>query len=270
LNGLGRSLDATERQLSYAQFNFKYTAVSDEKKEGLVAAIINEHTLADASEMASHLEWVEFAETPPYVALPSQPFDAIYAVACRAAESIIRRELAEFHKSLTRRLQRDIERLTEYYGNLTAEIRRKIERRGLEGKEREDEESRLRATEMELERKIIDQREKYAMKISVEPVNLMRLFMPTIVVNFELRFRKAAREFPLVWNPLTKDFEAVPCQGCGAGLYSFHLCEDQLHVICVDCCKCTGCGRNVCRACHSTKCPKCRVGYQLKENSTNG
>jgi hypothetical protein len=261
LNGLGRALDAIERRLSYAQFNLKYTAVSDEKREGLVSAIINEHTLAEASDMAAHFGWVESVEAFHHVELPSQPFQAVYAAACRSAEAVIRRELAEFHKSLNRRLQRDVDRLTEYYASLSAEIRRKIARRGLEGKEREDEESRIRATELELERKIIDQREKYAMKISVEPVNLLRLFMPVMVVNFEVCFRKAAREIPLVWNPLTKDFEMLVCQGCAAGLYHFYICEDKLHTVCADCFKCAGCGRNVCRACHPRKCPKCGVEY---------
>jgi hypothetical protein len=257
LNGLRRALDANARHLSYAQFNFKYTAVSDEKKEGLVTAVVNEHTLADASLIATQLNWVESVEQFHQTDFPQEPFEKVYAAACRVVEPIIHQQLAEFHKSLNRRLQRDIHRLTEYYGSLTAEIRRKIERRHLEGREREDEESRIRATEMEMERKITDQREKYALKIHVEPINVLRLFMPAMVVGFEIRFRKAARELPLVWNPLTKDFESVPCQSCSAGLYGFNVCEEKLHVICTDCFKCAGCGRTVCHACHPRKCPKC-------------
>ncbi len=269
LNGLGHALDAIERILSYAQFNFKYTAVSDEKKDGLVSVIINEHTLAEASDMAAHFGWVESVEAAHHTDLPAQLFQAIYTAACRSAEAMIRRELAEFHKSLNRRLQRDLDRLTEYYDSLAAEIRRKIARRGLEGKERDDEESRIRATAMELERKITDQREKYAMKINVEPVNLMRLFMPVMVVNYEVRFRKAVREIPLVWNPLTKDFEAPACQGCASGIHHFYICEDKLHTVCADCFKCAGCGRNVCRACHARKCPKCGLEHSSNPQRIN-
>lgn len=261
LNGLGRALEAFERRLAYVQFNFKYTAVSDEKKEGLVSIIVNEHTLANTSDMAAQLSWAEFAETSQQADLPLQPFDRVYATASRAAEAVIHRELADFHKSLNRRLQRDINRLTEYYDSLVAEIRRKIERRGLTGKERDDEESRIRATAIELERKIVDQREKYAIKINVEPINLLRIFMPAMVVNFEVRFRKAAREIPLVWNPLRKDFEALLCEGCAAELFRFYICEDKLHVICANCSKCTSCGRHVCRACYPKKCPKCGNEY---------
>lgn len=261
LNGLGRSLDANARHLSYAQFNLKYIAVADEKKEGVVSVIINEQTLADASLMATQVNWVESVESSHHTDLPQQPFQTIYVTACRAAEPVIHRQLAEFHKSLNRRLQRDLHRLTEYYRSLTDEIRRKIERRGLEGKERQDEESRIRATELELERKIIDQREKYALKVRVEPINLLRLFMPSMVVGFEVRFRKTARELPLMWNPLTKDFESVPCQSCSAGLYSFNVCEDKLHVICADCFKCANCGRNLCHVCYPKKCPKCSGGF---------
>jgi len=257
LNGLGRALDALERRQSYALFNFKYVAVSDEKKEDLVTAIINEHTLADVSAMAVYLEWAAAAEKLPHADLPPQPFPNVYQAACRAVEFVIRRELEEFSKSLTRRLQRDVTRLIDYYEDLIIEIRRKIARRNMEGKEREDEESRIRATETELHRKIVDQREKYAMKISVEPVSLMRIFMPVMAVNFEVRFRKASREISLLWNPLLKDFEALNCQGCATGLYHFYVCEEKLHTVCADCFKCAGCGRNICRACHPQRCPKC-------------
>jgi hypothetical protein len=262
LNGLGRAWDAIERRLSYALFNFKYTAVSDEKKEGLVTAIINEHTLADVSAMVTYLEWAEAAERSHHAELPRQSFQAIYQAACRSVESAIHRELAEFRKSLNRRLQRDIARLAEYYESLIIEIRRKIARRQLEGKEREDEESRIRATEMELQRKIVDQREKYAMKINVEPISLLRIFMPVMAVNFEVRFRKAVREIPLIWNPVTKDFEMVNCQSCATGLFHFFVCEEKLHTVCADCFKCSGCSRNVCHACHPQKCPKCGAAYQ--------
>lgn len=257
LNGLGQALDAIERRLAYLQFNFKYTAVSDEKKEGLVSAIINEHTLANASDMIAPIEWAEFSESSPQADLPAQPFENVYAAASRAAEAVIHRELAEFHKSLNRRLQRDIGRLTEYYQSLAAEVRRKIERRGLAGKERDDEEARIRATTLELERKLTDQREKYAMKVNVEPINLLRLVMPVMAVNFSVRFRKAAREMQLIWNPLTKDFEALVCQGCAAGVFRFFICAETLHVVCAHCFKCANCQRNICRACHPGKCPKC-------------
>jgi hypothetical protein len=262
LNGLGRALDAVERCLSYALFNFKYTAVSDEKKEGLITAIVNEHTLAAVSEMAAYLGWAAATEKSHHAELPSQPFQNVYQAACRSVEAAIRRELADFSKSLNRRLQRDVARLIDYYENLIIEIRRKIARRNLEGKEREDEESRIRATETELHRKIVDQREKYALKISVEPINFMRIFMPVMAVNFEVRFRKAAREIPLIWNPLTKDFEAQNCRGCATGLYHFYVCEENLHTVCADCFKCAGCGKNICRACHPQKCPKCGMAYQ--------
>jgi hypothetical protein len=207
--------------------------------------------------MAAQLEWVDFVEAARHADLPSQSFQTIYAAACHSAEKVICRELAEFHKSLNRRLQRDIGRLTEYYESLIAEIRGKITRRHLEGKEREDEEARIRATELERERKIADQREKYAMKIVVEPINLLRLFIPAMVVNFEVRFRKVVREIPLVWNPVTKDFEAFACQGCHVGLFRFYICEEKLHAVCAECFKCAGCGKTVCRACHPKKCPKC-------------
>ena len=203
------------------------TAVSDEKKEGMIATIINENTLTPIPAFALELHLAQ----ANLGALEDDPanhsFEVVYQSACRTVQPIIQNKLTDFCRSLNRRLQRDVNRLTEYYDNLIAEIRLKIERRHLEGKEREDEEARIRATELELKNKISDQREKYALKISVEPVNVLRFFLPVKIVDFEARFSKSTREISFVWNPLLKDFEPVLCEGCHTGLNSFWLCEKK-------------------------------------------
>jgi len=265
-NGLARALDAIETRAVYACWNFKYTALSDEKKEGLVRTVVNEHTLSAAPEILSQLELSTYNEGMRYTGLPIQPFARIYATSCHQAEHQIRQELVEFQRSLQRRLQRDVGRLTDYYQSLIAEIRKKIERRGLEGKEREDQEARIRATELELERKIWDQRSKYAMKIEVTPISLLRINVPVVVVNLALQFRKLTRELPLVWNPLLRDFEGLPCQGCAEEVFTFSVCEEKLHVLCSGCAECPSCQRSICRACHRKKCPKCGEDFDRKED----
>jgi len=261
LNGLGRALASHEQYLPYALINFKYTAVSDEKKEGLVSTVINECTLARVSGAAWELHLTQAEARAQTVDLPCQPFDDVYRAACHSVQPIIQKELSDFRKSLNRRLHRDIRRLTEYYADLVKEIRRKIERRGLEGKEREHEESRIRATELELQHKIADQRGKYALKVHAEPVNMLRFFLPVKVADFEVRFSKSTRAIPLVWNPLLKDFEPVTCESCHSGLDSFWLCEHKLHHVCTSCFKCRGCGNKICHACFRKKCPKCGAGH---------
>jgi hypothetical protein len=261
LNGLGRSLGSREQRLAYALCNFKYTAVSDEKKEGLAATIINELTLSALPARALDLYLSQAKETLPQSNLERQPFGKVYHAACKSAQASITHELADFHKSLNRRWQRDLKRLQEYYQELLDEIERKIKRRGLEGKELENEQARTRATQLELEKKIADQREKYHMKITVEPVNLLRFELAVRTVSYEARFSKASRELTLVWNPLLKDFESLPCESCSTGLHAFWLCEQKLHVLCAACFRCPQCERKVCRVCHRKQCPKCGAQF---------
>lgn len=257
LNGLGRPLGSRVVRQSYALFNFRYTAVSDEKKDGLVAAAINETTLAHVPTAGLELHLSHARETGSPQLEGGQQLLEAYRAACRVVRPMIGLRLEDFRRSLNRRLQRDVRRLHEYYADLITEINRKITRRGLVGEERRNEETRIRATEIELESKIADQREKYAMKVSVEPVSVMRFSMPVKAVDFELRFSKSSREILLVWNPVLKDFEALPCEGCRQGMTEFWLCENKLHTVCTDCFKCEGCGRKTCHACFKRKCPKC-------------
>ncbi len=120
-------------------------------------------------------------------------------------------------------------------------------RRQLAGKEREDEEARLRAVDVERRRKVPDPREKYAMKIEVAPINLLRINTPTMMVTAELRCRKLAREVSFAWNPLLKDFKPMPCESHGDGLYTMQLCEEKLHFLCRACSRCQSCKRAICR-----------------------
>lgn len=257
LNGLLKAAAAAERRLQYACFHFKYTAISDEKKEGLARVVINEHTLAEVHEMMAQLSLAVTSEAESVVSLETQPLARVYYAACRHVRPIISGDLADFHRSLQRRLQRDIARLREYYQSLKDEIQNKIVRRQLAGQEREDEEARLRAVDLEYRRKVADQREKYAMKIEVEPINLLRINTPAMMVTAELRCRKLGREVSFVWNPLLKDFEPIPCESCGDGLYAMQLCEEKLHLLCRACAHCDDCKRAICHRCHPGKCPKC-------------
>ncbi len=262
LNGLLKAVGAVEMRLNYACVNFKYTARSDEKKEGFVRAVINEHTLSAVPGLIPQLQMTTYSEGEGYLGLEAQPFKQVYVVARRQAQQIIRHELADFQRSLRRRLQRDVSRLNEYYQSLIDEIRRKIARRQLEGKEREDQEGRVRATELERNRKIADVHAKYAVKVEMEPISLLRLNLPAMVVTAELRCRKLSRETSFIWNPLLKEFEAAPCESCGAELYAMQLCEEKLHLLCRDCAQCEKCQRSICHRCHPGKCPKCGEIFQ--------
>ncbi len=192
-----------------------------------MCAVLNQHTLAPAHRLVSQLCMVDCEEGRSYTGLEPLPFKAVQRAACRQAQMLIPGELADFHRSLQRRLQRDITRLGEYCHSLSTEIARKIVHRQLTGTAREHEQARRHAVALERNRKVAEQREKYALKIEVEPVSFLRLKVPAQVVTAGLRCRKLSCEAFFVWNALLKEFEPATCESCHAALNAVQVCEEK-------------------------------------------
>ncbi len=258
-NAVLRSSLVKESPVSHLIFNFKYSAVSEEKKEGIIPAVINELTLAAPGEMINALARGYYGESSEerWEVEGRRPLEEVFKVATRTAEYEIRRHVSDFERSLSRRLNKDVARLKEYYGTLKEEVRERIRKRNLEGEEKERELSKMRAIDLELERKIREQQNRYSVTINVELLNAMRITMPASVVTLRLRRKDKERELDVVWNPLLKDLELPVCKGCFKSLTVLYLCDEKLHNICHWCHECPSCHRSVCRACHSQACPKC-------------
>lgn len=257
LNGIGRVNDYNEKIISYFLCHFSYTALSDERKEGIVAAAVNEFSGVPTTELSMVLSSQLPAGQPGSLPADRKPVVETYRAACLSAQQAIERELVPFRRSLARRLKRDIERLHDYYGSLITEIEERIRRRKLEGREREAEQSRKEATRLEMQRKLVDQQERYAMEVKVRLINAARIYVPALVVRYQVQRRQLKREVQVIWNPLRKDFDDVECEGCRRTLRSFSLCDDRLHLVCADCFQCSQCGKVACHACHPARCPKC-------------
>ena len=55
----------------------------------------------------------------------------------------------------------------------------------------------------------------HKVRVTVEAIELRRLRVPVMVCTVRLTRRQASWTLPVVWNPLIKDFEPVPCTRCG-------------------------------------------------------
>ena len=260
LNGLGKVKSSRMQTVSYLLCNARYTALSDERKEGVVETALNEFTGRSVEDVSSMIRQAETVEaSPPTV--ERKPADHTYRALLSTAQRSIERELLQFQESLHRKLQRDFRRVEEYYGSLIREIEHRIERRALQGNERATELQRIEAVHIELRKKLADQRERYAVRVQVRWLNVMRLYMDVIVVVYEVQRRERTRDLVLVWNPLKKGFEDLGCDHCGTDLRAFWMCDEVPHVLCEICSVCPGCGRNVCRSCHPQRCPRCGTPY---------
>ena len=242
---------------------FRYTAVSDEKRDGLLRLAINLSTgsvldgAADALAVAAfELGPVAEASAPPAERLPQMWEPArLEAFLRRGLTERIRRQLGRFVEGMRRRQERDLARLHGYYGDLRAESLARMRRPGAD---RERERLRLDAVAREYEAKVADLRQKYAMSVEVDCIQLLDLVMPVQRFDLLVKRRKGERRFHLDWNPLSSELDPPVCEYSYTREPGRMVCDDALHVVSLAAHgPCGGCGRPYCRACAPVKCPKC-------------
>ena len=244
----------------YLLLHFKYTALSDERHEGMVSLAVNERTLNVVEGLSELIP--QLALTPKLADdVPEADLERTYTRARRAAQRAIQDGLVDFVKSMNRRLNRDVQRVTEYYRTIQQEIATNIQKKSLAAEEREREESRIRATEVELERKIRDVQAKYDLSVRVEVVGVLRLFVQVMLLSLTVMRRKWAVPVMLAWNPLLRELERVTCVGCFRPDKKIFICDDQRHTVCPECfAPCPACQHPCCRACTPRGCPRCQKG----------
>lgn len=265
LNSTSHFLEKEESYAAYLLVNLKYMALSEEKQDGLFSVLVNEHTLSTLSaarlveaEEASELRPIFSLDQIPPQMLKSQTLDKVGQRAGKVAEQRISKILADFEKSLTRRMIRDIERLTEYYQALVNQVEQKIRKKHLAGEEKEKEEARIQAIQLEYKRKVIDQQERYNLKVQVDWINALRIIIPIISLKYEIWRKQKSRSLSLIWNPLIKDLELPSCESCFEDVGSFSLCDEHLHLLCPACFpECPTCQKHFCRVCNPHGCPRC-------------
>ena len=254
----------------YQILTFAYTALSDEKRDGLLQVGLN---LANGATLDGLLERLleerdqapRIDAPPPAVQLPP-PWQGrqLETVLGRTLPLRVRGQLEPFLRSLGRRQGRDLERLHHYHDDLRREALTRLAalpREGLSDRqqaERERETARLEAIGREYQAKVADLRQKYAMTVSIQWVQTLELAMPVQRFQVLLKRRKGERLFPLDWNPLAHRLEPAPCEYSHTPERPRMVCDQALHLISPAAgAPCQACGKPFCRACHSVQCPRC-------------
>jgi len=260
--------------ISYVFSFFKYTATSDEKKEGLYSLLVNGVNLSTQPIVENLIEIMEGLKEPDSeVTRPKQEVIKPLLASFSASSLLVEEELGQFIKSLERRLNRDIRRVFEYYETLKFETQRAIERKAhfrenilekegrggfKKGEATEKLSMKLDAIEAEKNWKIQDLISKYAMDVRIEPVSsiIIQTESPAFWINIKRRL--SSRQFRLTYNPMLKKIDPLPCEKCFYPRGGYYICDEKLHIVCASCFKkCPECGRQYCSACHKNGCPKC-------------
>jgi len=274
-------LDRSEfKDISYLLLYFKYVALSDEKHEGIMPVLINEMTLSTLllEEGITDLEMFQYLchsnhenfendyknnpPSPPPTkggmgGFSGERYDIkdVFHAGYTACTNMVKEKLKDFNRSLERRLNRDIKRVYEYYDTLKSEAKIAIEKKGDDIDKLPD---KIEVIELERKGKIHDLISKYTLNIQAIPVCAIRIETQSPVFWINIKRRLNSRQFPITYNLLIKQFDALPCESCYTSHPSYYICDDKLHIICSNCfLTCPECKKQYCKACNNT-CPRCK------------
>ncbi|UXE58744.1 MAG: hypothetical protein KA717_22300 [Woronichinia naegeliana WA131] len=231
-NGLIKFVEAKRQNTPYLWCHVAYTAEADEKRIGMISFFVNGLTGVAPVEIGDALLWQSdrIAIDPQY-----QPqiisIEELTPIIEKISGNMITENLHHWSAKLARAKARDEERLRAYYGTISSEINRKIMTKQLVDEAKEKEELRLAATEGELERKLADLEQRYAMQIEANLYSAMVIYLPTVHVQCELTRKKAKRMITAIWNPFTKIIEPLRCELSGETIYDFYLDEKEAKMI---------------------------------------
>lgn len=258
--------ESEERRISYLLAFFKFTAFSDERREGVAPLMINEFNLSSRKLEISKLDDLMDVLQDQAGDNKHEVDDKILKALCLAPKELAMKEIGDFLQSANRRLNRDSQRIHEYYYALISEAKQFFKKRvAQDKKEKEKTLSKIKAIETELKWKINDLIAKYSIEIRLEPVSFIRVETAAPIFWLTIKRRKSTRLFPLTYNPLLKTFDDLPCESCFFSGETCYVCDDRSHIVCGKCFSaCAKCGKSYCRACYGPVCSKC--GFIEKGN----
>lgn len=274
LNATYRLRDVNPAWTRYLILSFRYTALSDEKRDGILNLGFNLATQATLdgllealwAEADVHENTVEESAIPSDVQLPA-PWQRsrLNTILQRALPARVHHRLEPFFKSMHRRQARDLERLYDYHNDLRREARERLAAlpasAQLSDKQQTDkqrENLRLEAITREYQAKVNDLRQKYAMNVELEWIQTLQLIIPVQRFEVLIKRRKGERVINLDWNPLVRKLEQAPCEYSYTWERPREVCDAALHLVSpVAHGPCAHCDKPYCRACHPKACPRC-------------
>jgi hypothetical protein len=230
LNARVRVQAAEPTRAEYHTWYFLATLDSADRWQQVVRASVNVATgaqipLPDMVDVIAEL--AEPAELPA-------DYPSTQLVAVQAALSRVWHESRAFVERLEGRLGRDHKRLKEYYNALLRSEGHRSGRRGAE-EDAARKEAKIKAVQLELRRKLAELDERYACRVDLTPLALVRIDCPALAVKCHVFRRAAAKMHTIYWNPLTKELEPLCCSRCGISTFSVAFSDDKVAALCASC-----------------------------------
>jgi len=257
-NGIHRLVEDYQAMARYFFFTLPYTIESDDTSQGVRIVCLNASARSLVGQPESLLEAVrdDLEEDGDFGAARTE-LPSLFAIALGAAQPEIRRLAAGIEQSANRRMARDAERIYSYYRDLQLQIQKRIARHKNDPPAAEKERSRAAATELDRAAKLDDLARKYALKIRIEPADVLAVSLPVREIAVRVIRKKSERLTKLHWNAALGKLESPWCEMCSAPAHPLFLCDDRVHFLCKSCLSpCASCQRQFCRKCQS----RCKCG----------
>jgi len=226
----------------YIFLTCRYTAQSDEQKQGLISFVFNLETGSYVPRMAEFFS----ADGKNFISLKKPlwkdgQLEKVMKCITEQSKEILMGELNSFYEAMTRRYKRDVVNLEEYYAALKKEMEKNLKRSHLSEVSIKERYKKIDLLPDELERKREDLFKKYSIKINVEPCAVMLINTPAVKVLYNVFIKRVRKNISFIYNPITKELDPLVCQACGKSITSIYFCNN-LHLLCLMC---------------SQKCPLC-------------
>ncbi len=239
----------------YGLLFFRYKAISDEKKEGVLTFLFSKtfHSISVLNDNQMRVIFDQLTNKNDITDEILDDHDLLIAI--QSMKPVLFSILNDFTSSLSRRLKRDMDRVSSYYHSLKEELSNK---RSNVDKDAELMKDKIKAINSEKNWKLNDLRSKYKMTIQAEPLAIVQIHTMVDSIDLTIKRRLKQRNVAIGYNPMLKQFDFPVCEACFLNIQNETYICDETHIVCEKCYnKCPRCSKLFCKACYCKKCPKC-------------
>ncbi|MBW1803765.1 MAG: hypothetical protein JRJ85_23925 [Deltaproteobacteria bacterium] len=231
----GRFQSSANVRTDYLLLTCRYTAQSDEQKEGMIQLAFNYETGAFIPQMADMMSQADkIFRAAAKIPGDEKRLRRILKQVRERSREIIIKEIVPFRESMDRRFRRDAGHLEEYYRELEKEMRSNLERQGLSDELIRDRKEKIALLPRELERKKDDLFKKYSIRIRIAPCAILFITTPAVKILYGMAAPGKHKTLSFIYNPIGKAIDPLVCQGCGTSMADIYCCRD-LHILCGEC-----------------------------------
>ncbi len=228
-NARGKVLKGGIVDVSYHSWWFHAVLQSEDTWESLLTVTLN-------SKSKSPVRTGDLLNTATLS--PASEFEVPADVTLQAAADVLQRETMQQAKPFLDRidatLQRDRKRLRDYYQALQREAGT-VSKRTKVVPSAEELQDKLRVVRLELQRKLSELEERYAISGVLRPIAMAEFRIPAVAIDVEIQRKAARRVFRLYWNAMLRQMEPVSCSRCHRTGWNFWFTNDDVEPYCSVC-----------------------------------